>query len=188
MWEDCETIGPREDILVRASSALALYNHGRAEEALAMVRKGLARAPDSSMLLYHQGTAFSYLDRGEEADRALTQAVAIDPDNALALAVRAFARSRLGRTEEAGEDIRRLESWTGSEPVGPFLLAYVRLALGDVEGAIDLWEQSVEQRDFFAPFLRCTQRLYPLRAHPRFQALLQRMWPDHGPFEVEGPA
>ncbi|MGD8872631.1 MAG: hypothetical protein PVJ80_13740, partial [Gemmatimonadota bacterium] len=133
----------------------------------------------------HQGTAYGYLNRFEESERSLTQSVAIDPENALALTVRAFVRSQLGWKDEAQQDIERLENWTGSDPVGPFLHAYVHLIRGDVDGAIDLWEQAVEQGDFFAPFLRCTPRFRPLRAHPRFQALLQRMWPDHGPFEVD---
>jgi TolB-like protein len=184
VWKGVEA-GQREDILVRASSALALYSSGRAEEALSVLGTGLSKAPDSSMLLYHQGTAYGYLNRFEESERSLTQSVAIDPENALALTVRAFVRSQLGWKDEAQQDIERLENWTGSDPVGPFLHAYVHLIRGDVDGAIDLWEQAVEQGDFFAPFLRCTPRFRPLRAHPRFQALLQRMWPDHGPFEVD---
>ena len=62
------------------------------------------------------------------------------------------------------------------------------LALGELERAMDSWEQAVRERDFFAPYLRAVPRFRPLRANSRFQAILQSMWPDHGPFEVEEPS
>jgi adenylate cyclase len=179
--------GPRETILVRGSSSFAYYFSGRAEEGLALVEEGLAYFPNSPTLLYHKGLALGHLERYEEAERALRRAYTIDPELALAVAVRALYLGALGRTDELRAEFDRLMNWEGAEPVGAHIKALAHQALGDLERALDFYEQAVEERDFLVPFIRSSPRMRPLRAHPRFQALLQRMWPDHGPFEVEGP-
>jgi TolB-like protein len=131
----------------------------------------------------HRGAALGYLERYEDAIKSLEQSIAIDPGYSLAVAVRALFRAQLGHPEDVGQAIDRLSDPDGPGG-GPFLLAYLHLAAQDIDKAMDFFEQAVAEGDFLAPFIRCTPRLNPMRAHPRFQALLQRMWPDHGPFEV----
>ena len=184
-WEGVE-VGPRETILVRGSSSFAYYYSGRAEQGLAIAEEGLRDAPDSAMLLYHKGVALGHLDRFEEAAAALGRAATIDPELTLAVAVRTLYLAQLGRVEEVQHEFDRLVNWAGSEPVGSFVIAIAHQALGDTETALGLYEKAVDEGDFLAPFLRSSPRFRPMRAHPRFQALLQRMWPDHGPFEVDG--
>ncbi len=67
-------------------------------------------------------------------------------------------------------------------------MAIAYMGIGEVERALDKMEQAVRERDFLTPYLRAQERWRPLRAHPRFQAILQGMWPDHGPFEVDEPS
>lgn len=183
-WEGIDA-GPRETVLVRGSSSFAYYFSGRAEQGLAIVEDGLREAPDSAMLLYHKGLSLGHLGRFAEAAQALERAAAIDTELTLAVAVRALYLAQLGREEEVQKEVERLENWEGSEPVGSYIMGLANLARGDTERAIDCWERAVDEGDFLVPFVRATPRLRPLRAHPRFQALLQRMWPDHGPFEVD---
>jgi Flp pilus assembly protein TadD len=182
-WDGIE-LGSRESVLVRGSSSFAYYFSGRAEQGLAIAEEGLRDAPDSAMLLFHKGLALGHLERFDEAVTTLARAEAIDQELTLAVAVRALYMAQLGRQEEVRVEFERLLSWGGAEPVGPYVIGLAHLARGDVERAIDSWEQAVEEGDFLVPFVRSMPRLRSLRAHPRFQALLQRMWPDHGPFEV----
>jgi TolB-like protein len=183
-WEGVE-VGPREMVLVRGSSSFAYYFSGRAEQGLAIAEEGLREAPDSAMLHYHKGLALGHLDRYDEAAQALQRAATIDPELTLAVAVRALYLAQLGRAEEVQREVDRILNWEGPEPVGSYILGLAHQALGDIERALDLFEKAVEEGDFLVPFLRASPRLRPLRAHPRFQAILQSMWPDHGPFEVE---
>lgn len=182
-WEGVE-LGSRESVLVRGSSSFAYYFSGRADKGLAIVEEGLRDIPDSAMLLYHKGLALGHPERYEEAVNALERAETIDPELTLAAAVRALYLAQLGRGEEVRREVERLLNWEGSEPVGSYIIGLAHMARGEIERAIDYWERAVDEGDFLVPFVRSTPRLRALRAHPRFQALLQRMWPDHGRFEV----
>ena len=124
-------------------------------------------------------------ERYGEALEAIDRAIAINPAVALFVELRALCLAGLGRHEEVRSEIARLENWQGPDPVGPFAMGMAYMALDDVERGLDQWEAAVRQRDFFMPYLRVISALRPLRAHPRFQAILQSMWPDHGPFEVD---
>jgi hypothetical protein len=62
----------------------------------------------------------------------------------------------------------------------PFHEANIRLCLGEVDRAIELLEEDAEQRSWLSRLLGVAPGLDPIRAHPRFQALLAavRRGPD----------
>ena len=57
----------------------------------------------------------------------------------------------------------------------PYYFAYVYTGLGDAERAMDYLERAVAERAGPAYSIKGSFLLAPLRAHPRFRALLRQM-------------
>ena len=56
--------------------------------------------------------------------------------------------------------------------------ATILLGLGDVERALDWTERAMEDRRGWLVYLGVNPVLDPMRGHPRFEALVQRMQPS----------
>jgi hypothetical protein len=54
-------------------------------------------------------------------------------------------------------------------------LAIVSLSFGDRSEALDWLEKAYEDRNWYMPWIHLDPRLDPLRAEPRFTALVRRM-------------
>lgn len=158
---------------------------GRISEAMGCVKEPLRLYPDRFNPHWEMAQALMAEERWEAALEEFDEAIAADPEIPLGVAGRAVCLAGLHRHDETKEAIARLENWEGPESVGPFAMGYAYLAGGRVEDALDQWEEAVRQRDLFTPYARLSAQLRPLRAHPRFQAILQSMWPEHGPFEMD---
>jgi len=62
----------------------------------------------------------------------------------------------------------------------------VKTELGEIEAALDIMEQAIDDRSsFWVVIVRAHPRFRPLRGHPRFRALLARIWPDEASFRPE---
>jgi tetratricopeptide (TPR) repeat protein len=105
-------------------------------------------------------------------DRALRLADT-PPWRAQALRLRALAGqpglARRGFLELQG----RLER--EQKRLSPEHEAYFQLALGDRDGALDLLDQAVSERDPGVLWMKVDPRLDPIRSDPRFAALLARL-------------
>jgi TolB-like protein/Flp pilus assembly protein TadD len=176
--------GEAKRLLGATMQAWSRYNQYRFEEAHALLDALLRDSPDYFLLHFHRSVAFSYAGRNAEALVAIDRAIAIDPDVPIAVAVRARVLAALDRTEEARSEVARLVEWKGDYPVTGYPMGLAYVSIGELERALDCWEAAVAERDFFAPFLRSVPRYRPLRANPRFQAILRSMWPEHGPFQA----
>ncbi|NLD42471.1 MAG: tetratricopeptide repeat protein [Chloroflexi bacterium] len=91
------------------SEASTLLDQNKAQEALDLLNKALARA-DSAKGRYLLGNAYSELERFEEAQAAYLKALELDPAYADARSNLAVAYYMLGRPAEAEETIRQVLS------------------------------------------------------------------------------
>ena len=85
------------------------------------------------------------------------------------------AYGRLGRIEDAREVLRRLEDRSRSEYVSPYHLAYVYAGLHEEERAMDWLERAYEERAGGVYGIKGSFLFAPLRDHPRFRMLLDKM-------------
>lgn len=100
-------------------------------------------------------------------------------DLALGHASRSVALRKLGRTEDADSVVRALETRAeGTEYVSPFSLAVAYFGKGDSERAFDRLEEGIDGHDFLSLYLRLIAPLYGFQSHPRYQAILHRVWPS----------
>jgi serine/threonine-protein kinase len=108
----------------------------------------------------------------QEAAAEFEKAVALFGDASAWRWALALSHAAAGRKDAALEILLELKSET---PVPAYDVAYLSLALGDQEEALDWLEEGVKER---AKDMRCIKSdpfLDPLRDHPRFQELLTHM-------------
>jgi TolB-like protein/Tfp pilus assembly protein PilF/tRNA A-37 threonylcarbamoyl transferase component Bud32 len=127
--------------------------------------------------------AYRMLARIEEARGNIADAIDLT-NRALALSdyipARAAALSlqaQAGQRSQAREGLAQMKSRLAAEnrPLSPSYEAYVRLALGEREAALNLLSEAVASRDQAVLQMRVDPRLDPLRNDPRFQALLRTL-------------
>ena len=81
-----------------------------------------------------------------------------------------------GQEEEARGILAELES----ENAQPIIRAEVHLGLGEFDKAIELLELAYEARNSTVVYILQGPRFDPLRGHPRFEALVERIgWREH---------
>ena len=154
----------------------ALDYLGRDAEALEQYQKGLELAPDEPEL--HLVRAELYTKRGR-FDEAFPHAARADSlfgvggaSNQLARLAHVYGRiNRLGRARRI---MNELERRAERGYVSPLLLRFLDLALDHKEKLLEALEQGYEAHDTMLVYLMLWQ-FDPLRADPRFQALLRRM-------------
>ncbi len=117
-------------------------------------------------------------ERLEATRRTLETAekhVDLHPDDGRALAFGAYALVELGQPDRAREWARRALEADTNEPAIIYNVACMYAQLGELDEAITLLDRSISQGYGHRAWLEHDSDLVPLRGHPRFQALLDRM-------------
>ena len=147
--------GRVDEAIVRAEEALELESHERARATL--------------------GWAYFLKGRREQGLAELEAAVAMAPGALMWLAQLGEAHAMAGNAPRAREILRSLEECARELYVPPYYFAYVHTGLGEADRAMDYLERAVAERAGPAYSIKGSFLLAPLRAHPRFRALLRQM-------------
>ncbi|MDX1493480.1 MAG: tetratricopeptide repeat protein [Longimicrobiales bacterium] len=150
---------------------------GRYDEGEAALERALELNPaaafahaNKAVLLHAAGRPLEAVDAAREAAR-----LAPGPNLGVLAALQAYA----GEAEEARLTLSRLEALAGGlgddRYVPPYTIAPAYVALGDLDRALDLLEESAELRDAALIWVDVNPMFDPLRAEPRYVALIQRM-------------
>ncbi|HUI54142.1 MAG TPA: tetratricopeptide repeat protein [Bryobacteraceae bacterium] len=148
----------------------------RFDQALERLSEAVEIDPAYSMA---QAVLFGvYVFQGQlEKAAALGEAILREfGSNPIALGATGGMYGFLGQSARAEECLHRLETAGEIRYVSPLSIAWVHLGLGDFESGLDWLERALEERDPQIIHFLVKPPLYgPLRDHPRFQALVERM-------------
>ena len=86
-----------------------------------------------------------------------------------------YAYAVAGRRSEAQKVLAELKELSKQKHVSSFWLATIYAGLGKKDRALELLENSYQERSLFMAWLKMEPKLDPLRSDPRFQDLLRRM-------------
>jgi TolB-like protein/Tfp pilus assembly protein PilF len=167
--QDLDPLAHRTDL------ATTLIRAGRYGEALEAALKGLEFEPDYARGRATLGWAYLKLGRVDEGIAELRRAVELAPANSLYFAQLGEAYGLFGRFEEARQVLGDLEALARVQYVSPYHLAYVHTGLGELDRAMDFLEQAYDERAGSLYGVKGSFLFEPLRAHPRFRALLAKM-------------
>ncbi len=158
-----------------------LLTAGRTDEALRQLDHTLTLAPNFWIALLHRGGIEMQRDNAAAAIPYLARASEQSQGNSIALSSLAVAHARAGQREQAEAILDQLQQRAASGYVPPTSLAAVEVELDRHDRALELLEQAYEERDLRLTFMKVDLRWNPLRKHPRFIALAERMglYADH---------
>ncbi|HJU83095.1 MAG TPA: protein kinase [Holophagaceae bacterium] len=159
----------------KADLANALLRAGRHVEAARIASAELEADPDYARLHATLGWALFLEGRIEAGLSEIARAVELTPGDDLWLAQLGQAQAMAGQLEAAREILRKLQDPARALPPSPYHLAYLHTGLGEHDAAIACLEEALEEGIGAVYSIPGSFLLTPLRAHPRFAALLRRM-------------
>jgi TolB-like protein/DNA-binding winged helix-turn-helix (wHTH) protein/Tfp pilus assembly protein PilF len=168
-------------LIINSNLGAALFYAGRYAEAETEYRKTLKRDASWAPAHWGLGRTLLKLGRTDEALAEHQEAVHRSPGSAGYLCTLANALGLTGRRAEALRVLDEIRGGSGPRYVSPYDLALVYAGLDDKERAFEQLERAYLERQSSMRQLRIDERLAPLAADPRFEALARRVglspWP-----------
>jgi serine/threonine-protein kinase len=162
-------------VSVRRTLGWLYYYARRYEQARYHLARAAAMSPSAEETHRVLGLTLAIEGQPAEAERVLREAVTMRGSGSYTTATLGYALARGGKRREAEALLAALEARRRTEYVSPVALATLLIGLGDVERAIDWAERAHEERRGWLAYLDVNPLLDPLRGHPRFEALAERM-------------
>jgi TolB-like protein/DNA-binding winged helix-turn-helix (wHTH) protein/Flp pilus assembly protein TadD len=160
--------------MTHALSAHVAYLSGNPAEANTFARQAIVVDPQFWIGHFQLAQAAEAAGEPDLALRELTEAARLSGDNSKALSLRGYVLARNHRGAEAREVLAALAAAGRDRYVPPYASALVHLGLGERQAALEWLERAWEARDVHLLYLPVDPKWDPLRADPRFQALLVR--------------
>jgi len=121
------------------------------------------------------GLSLAFEGRLAEAERVLREASALPQAGAYALGTLAYVLARNGKREESEALVGRLEKLAKQEYVTPVAFGTAMIGLGELDGALDYAERSVEERRGWMVYGRVNPMFDALRELPRFKEIMKTL-------------
>jgi thioredoxin-like negative regulator of GroEL len=110
-----------------------------------------------------------------EAERVVRESLTLPGTGTYTLATLGYVLARTGRREEAEAVLATLEAQGARDYVSPVALITVWLGLEQWDRALEWAERARAERRGWLVYLKVNPLVDPLRGHPRFRALLEKM-------------
>ena len=166
-------------VIINADYGSALTNARRYDQAIEQLRKTVEMDPGFYYAHWTLGNALELKGFNEEAIAEYKKAIALN-DDPLPRALLGHLYAKLGRKDQALailKQLRELRESSKERYVSPYNLALIHIGLGQKNEAIQLLEETYEERDGYnIVFIKVEVLLDPLRGDPRFEVLVQKVF------------
>ena len=152
------------------------YYSGRYEQAEQQFARVLRLDPKFSMAHFRRGLALAHLGRFEEAEAELLESKRLSDDRDV-VAAQGLVWAMQGKTAMARAAVADLHDRSKATFVPAYSLAIIEAALGNHTEAFVWLDRALDERSYWMIYLDVDPALAPLRADPRFVALVSRMRP-----------
>jgi DNA-binding winged helix-turn-helix (wHTH) protein/TolB-like protein/tetratricopeptide (TPR) repeat protein len=152
-----------------------LYFARRHDEAIEECRKTVDLHPDFGVAHWYLGRAYLQKGRHQEALAELEKAVTLSGGSPLMKGALGVGYAMAGDRAAAERMLAELETLRGQSYASALDFAAIHAALGDRERAFRWLDQAAAERAFHLIYLEVWPELDPLRADPRFSALVRRL-------------
>jgi Flp pilus assembly protein TadD len=159
---------------IRLSSGLVAYLSGDLAGSVAQYERALSLDPAFSAARYFLGPSLASLGRFDDAIRELEVAASLMGHSPEVRAALAVVCAGAGQRDRAQALLTGLETAAATQYVSPAQLAQVRVALGDLDGAVRDLERAIDTRAVEVMWLEQRPAFAALRRDPRFAPLLAR--------------
>ena len=168
-------------LVINADVGTTLTNARRYDQAIEQLRKTVEMDPGFYYAHWTLGNALELKGLTEEAIAEYKEAIALN-DDPLPRALLGHLYAKIGRKNEALailKQLRELRESSKQRYISPYNLALIHIGLGQKTEAIQLLEETYEERDGYnIAFLKVEPMLDPLRGDPRFEALAQKVFAE----------
>jgi tetratricopeptide (TPR) repeat protein len=157
---------------------LLLYYKRDYDAAENAIRAAMNERPDVANLHIHLGRIAEARGRLAEALEESQSALQLSRGGGVPLRVQIVRLEALtGQKQEAAKMLRELQqdAVEGRVQLRSRDLAYIRLAQGDREGALQAFERAIDERDPSLVWLGVDPRVDSLRPDPRFVGMLKQL-------------
>lgn len=158
------------------------YAQGKVEKASRMFEQARRVSFEDYQLPFFLALTYRDLDREAEAETEVRRGLALvkrhlelNPDDARAYVLGASGFAELEEKERALEWARRALSIDPDNPITYYVVACCYARLGLIEDAIDCIEKAISAGPIYTNWLERDSDLDPIRGHPRFRSLLEKM-------------
>jgi len=157
------------------AAAAAHWVERRYDKTIQIARRATVLEPTYGYGYHRLGLGYTETGSYEDAIAALETAVRLSggATNLRSALGRAYALS--GRTRESRRVLEELLDLNQRSYVGPLQIAIIHTALGETDEALRWLEKAYRGRDANMVLMKVLPALDPLRDHPRFRDLLERM-------------
>ncbi len=162
-------------MVIRANLAWICYQARRYDEAIRYCQEALEIDANFSLARFYLGISLARQKRYDEAIEELRRAVEMAGGGTLIKAALASVYAESGDRAAAEQILVELQSFPTNRDVSPFFLALIYAGLGDKERALQMLEDTFEERYCWIVHLKSEPVFDDLRGEARFVSLLERM-------------
>ena len=152
------------------TEGFALIRARRFDEAIAVLRKASALAPDRLLIRKDAAESLVFLGRTQEA---VAQLRGLPPDYMFRLLIEAIIYAREGNRAASDTALQRMRQINGD--TANYQYAEIYAQRGDKDQAFDALERAWAFRDPGVAYMNSDIWFNPIRSDPRFAALLRKM-------------